>query len=112
MSVFKIGQKVICKDPSPKTSRRMILIKNRVYTIEDIQFCPGCGVECLILKEISDTGESICFRCGSGDWIRLRFRSERFEPLLYNKCKINQVNINIIEERIDIPIKKEVPIAC
>lgn len=78
--MFKIGQKVVCKDANGTLTHYPYGIeKNKVYTIKEISKCK-CGQELLILDGTTPYfGKKECSVCLS-QIHSLAFRSNRFNP--------------------------------
>ena len=106
--MFKIGQKVVCKDNSSCPE----LTINKIYTITFIESCPHCGKAALELEEIGDkvinkTGWCFCSSCSNlhfTDQNKVAYFAYRFEPLKYDLLDNKDIISELIEERADIKI--------
>jgi hypothetical protein len=113
MSIFKVGQKVVCIDDLVTkiyTREKINILKNgKVYIITHINYCSKCNREPLQLKGVYLPLKILCI-CGT----RINetsFRSDRFRPLQsdYNIISNKDIIKEIIKEKSDIPIKKKIP---
>jgi hypothetical protein len=103
--MFKIGQKVVCKN-SIQTFPK--LVSNKIYTVRSIHKCTNCGDTCLELEEIISTYISrgtICSNCNQLYFPdEIQYRASRFEPLKYDLLDNKDIISELIEERADIKI--------
>ena len=101
--MFKINQEVVCVDDSESKD----LVKGNIYTIKNIVSCPGCGKQSLVLKELSDWfAKTGCRYCMSIIIQGIHcFDASRFRPVQHNLMSNKDLISNIIEEKLDIPIK-------
>ena len=103
--MFKIGQKVVCKDNSGCPE----LTINKIYTIYAIDRCPYCKIIGLELEEVgegdgSKLGECICGKIFETDGDKEGFKSTRFEPLKYDLLDNKDIISELIKERADIKV--------
>lgn len=108
--MFKIGQKVICIN----NSNHPELILNKIYIIDEMYVCPGCGVLGLIfysICEINNDGIRTCIICNSSVFpTYISYNTNRFRPLEYNTCH-DELLKNIAIEKLDgkeIKVKEKV----
>ena len=104
--MFKVNREVVCVDDSSFCSTKD-LVKGNVYTIKNIVVCPGCGKQSLVLKELSDWfSKTGCRCCGSIIIEGVHcFDATRFRPVQRNLISNKDLISNIIEEKLDVPIK-------
>ena len=106
MKNFKVGQKVVCIDSEGSGG---VLIKNKIYEIEKLTKSKCCGVDLLLLKDLSYSGHlqtTTCFR-HNHDHGFLAFGSLRFKPLQYENISLEIVsNLKLVEEKSDVQIKE------
>lgn len=95
--MFKIGQKVVCKDASNQVNNFKILnyvSKGKVYTIREIkEFSNETG---LIFEEFVHGYHWNGEEAG--------FRASRFEPLKYDLLDNKDIISELVKERADIKI--------
>lgn len=103
--MFKIGQRIVCKDASGRNS----LIKGKIYTIDSFGFCSECGIKNVYLKEIKVYTQCLC-NCGEISVGPASCHLYRFEPLKYDLISNKDVIKEIIEEKQDVEIKEPVKI--
>lgn len=77
-SIFKLGQKVICKDTdSYKYGTPYGIVLNKIYTIENIIYCK-CGKEKLLLKDVNSGSTKSCSFCNECNLPTNAYESCRF----------------------------------
>ena len=109
---FKIGQQVVCKtNITTGAGIPFGLIKGKVYTILNIEYCNLCNAEFLIIdSEMTQAQGRVCGKCGDTIWNPNAFHSWRFEPVKYDLIDNKEAIGEIIEERIDVKIKQPLEI--
>ena len=94
--MFKIGQKVVCKDTTPNavfSSAPHGIKKGVVYTISALTYCPQCLCEFIELKEVSSI-DKMCASCDCHLGACSSYHSYRFEPLIEDK-KSESISIKV-----------------
>jgi hypothetical protein len=103
--MFKIGQKVVCKNGTGTVPR---IYSNKIYTVSGITRCTGCGAECLELEETLQNSFKFKVKCGKCNEIYIsndaNYLSSRFEPLKYDLLDNKDIISELIEERADIKV--------
>lgn len=102
--MFKMGQKVVCKDASNNGR----LIKGKIYTIDGMVKC-DCGSINLLLLEFKSESWRLkwCNECSRVTSMPGNaFLSWRFESLKYDIVSNKEVLKEIIVEKLDISIKE------
>lgn len=95
--MFKIGQKVVCKDTETfKYGTTAGIILGRVYTVTGLTYCPNCLLEFLEIKE-APLLTKICGNCHCSLGANKSYFSFRFEPLIEEQ-KSESISI-----KIDLP---------
>lgn len=104
--MFKIGQKVVCKNTNDfKNSTPRGIEKGKIYIIEGISKC-NCGKEILHLEGI----EKLQRWCGTLDTytgVNAAFYSYRFEILQYEIISNFELIKEIIVEKADISLPRQ-----
>lgn len=111
--MFKIGQKVICKDVSRNiqfgTTPRGIQM-GHIYEITKISKCPCCNSELLELSN-TPTLNKWCGKCDNHLGYNNFYHSWRFELIKYEIISNMEIIKEIISERSDITIKETISIS-
>ena len=96
--MFKVGQKIVCKDSIGTVG----LTKGKIYEIENIIRCPKCNREMLTINPDCYIPFKHCL-CNKRVDVN-SFYSYRFEPLQYDLLDNKDIISEIIEERADIKV--------
>lgn len=104
--MFKIGQKVVCKNTYSQTGIVMGIKKGSIYTIEDIITCPDCGDVKLLLNTSSPSLKT-CTKCYYSSLPNNAYMSSRFEPLQYDIISNKDIIKEIMTEKLDVKIHIE-----
>ena len=94
--MFKIGQKVVCKDVSNSSQYSTIKLGS-IYTILDI-VTSGSGPA--LILDTEENGQMYGFPFFWG------YRPDRFEPLKYDLISNMDIIKEMIPERLDVPEKE------
>ena len=96
--MFKIGQKVVCKD----AKNTIGITEGNIYNIEGIIKCSKCNKELLLLNPDFHISFKLCI---CNEWVPDNsFYSYRFELLKYDLLDNKDIISEIIEEKADIKI--------
>jgi hypothetical protein len=101
--MFKIGQKVVCID----NTRCPELVLNKIYIIDEIYSCPGCGITGLVFYSICkkcSLNTAICLYCNALIPDTPQYYSYhvyRFRSLEYNNCH-DELLKTIVIEKLDV----------
>lgn len=88
--MFKIGQKVVCKDDKNPSSKHGVprgIVKGKIYEIIGFDKCEFCGLELILLKGIDSGSRKECTCSYIPILPTNAFAAYRFEPLIYNVKK-------------------------
>ena len=100
--MFKIGQKVVCKENNRYNfGYPHGIAKGEIYTIIGISKCPDCNSLLLELKEPTPRYK-YCGNCDNDLGINSCYHASRFEPLKYDLLDNKDTISELIEERADI----------
>lgn len=83
--MFKIGQKVVCKNDKSPSSKG--IVKGKIYEIIGFDKCEFCGLELILLKGIDSGSRKECICSCIPIFPTNAFAAYRFEPLIYNVKK-------------------------
>lgn len=104
--MFKIGQKVVCKDNSECPE----LIVGKIYIVHNIDICPACGAVGIFISPPKSNKEAIgiCKCCGTFAPCQdcQDYRASRFEPLKYDLISNKDIIKEMVPERLDVPEKE------
>jgi len=109
--MFKIGQKVVCIDNSGCQE----LLKNEIYTVDDLNICPNCGNYSINLNiSVIDNRKSRCNRCFNiFEGVKFAtYKPERFVSVQYAIISNKEIIKEIIPEKSDLPILKSMDNKC
>ena len=108
--MFKIGQKVICKDDtaSPLKPRAYPkgITRGKIYEIAGLDRCEFCGLELILLKGVNSGSRKECI-CGSWPIFPTNaFLASRFELPAYNTTQVdeNKEELDSMLEVLESPI--------
>jgi len=107
--MFKIGQSVVCKNTSSIGSTFPLGIKKgEIYIVDGFEECPICKCKLLLLRGIDSGSLKTCGHCSYYPLPTNAFMSIRFEPVKYSSVSSKEIIINVIEERLDVPLKESI----
>ena len=104
--MFKIGQKVICKDLRCWWGFPFGIEKGGIYEVENVIKCK-CGETHLLLYGIDTGGLKVC-SCNNDNLPTNSFLAWRFEPIKYDLISNKDVIKEMIVEKSDLPIKEPI----
>jgi hypothetical protein len=105
--MFKIGQKVVCKNTDTfVTGAPYGIEKGKIYTVIDIYQC-ACGRTVLELDEAPAMQRWCCYT-NKDVGFNAGYYAYRFEPLKYDLISNKDIIKNSIFEKSDLPVKEPV----
>ena len=108
--MFKIGEKVVCKDTSENVqfnSTPRGIKKGVIYEITGISKCPKCNDTFLSLSETPYL-HKWCGKCDCDLGTNNYYHSWRFELIKYDLISNKEIIKEMIVEKSDLPIKEPV----
>ena len=104
--MFKVGQKVVCKNVEAiNYGLPNGIKKDKTYTIVGIDNC-ACGRTVLDLAE-APTMQKYCGHTNIHMGFNAKYYAFRFEPLKYDTASNMEVILEILEKKVDITIEEE-----
>lgn len=106
---MKVGDEIVCIFAPPDASGYVPVVKGRVYLLLGIVTCQNCGHTWFDVGILPSGDFQECGRCapfstfpGHTVWVSYKL----FRPIEYNSAHEELLNKEVVEEKLDIPVKE------